>query len=82
MFGPHPATALDIDPPESPLSSFQSMEVLGSVPIWVLSGLRLERTGARIVAPGWAVGVYRTEDDGEREIVPPPSARKRKSRRR
>lgn len=42
-----------------PASDFHSMEVLGSVPIWVLSGLRLVRTGSRTVVTGWEVGVYR-----------------------
>jgi hypothetical protein len=49
-------------------SDFRSMEVLGSVPVWVLSGLRLERTGSRLVAAGWEVGVYRMDlakDDGK-----------------
>ena len=42
-----------------PASDLHGMEVLGSVPIWVLSGLRLERMGSRTVATGWEVGVYR-----------------------
>jgi hypothetical protein len=82
MFGPHPATVSDMNTPEASLSDFQSMEVLGSVPIWVLTGLRLERTGARLVAPGWVVGVYKTEDDGQTEVVPSPAAPKRKFRKR
>lgn len=40
---------------------FHSMEVLGSVPIWVLSGLRLVRMGSRVVVAGLEVGVYRME---------------------
>lgn len=34
------------------------MEVLGSVPIWVLSGLRLHRVGWRHLQSGWVVGVF------------------------
>jgi len=48
-------------------SDFQSMEVLGSVPVWVLSGLRLERMGSRTVATGWEVGVYRMKPSNEHE---------------
>jgi hypothetical protein len=47
-------------------SDFWNMEVLGSVPIWVLSGLRLKRTGSRRITAGWEVGVFRinlTKDD-------------------
>jgi hypothetical protein len=86
MFLPNPLTgSLDPVTPatlarelhEATLSDLQSMEVLGSVPIWVLSGLRLERMGERLVAPGWAVGVYRTADEGEKEVVPRPAVRER-----
>lgn len=41
-----------------PASDFASIEVLGSAPVWVLSGLRLERTGSRLVSSGWEVGVF------------------------
>lgn len=34
------------------------MEVLGSVPVWVLGGLRLHRKGWRHLQAGWVVGVY------------------------
>jgi len=91
MFFPNPVTgSLDSMTPaslalqlqEATLSDLQRMEVLGSVPIWVLSGLRLERTGARQVAPGWAVGVYRTGEDGQTETVPSPATPKRRARKR
>lgn len=48
-------------PHEVSLSDFSGMEVLGSVPIWVLSGLRLERVGHRMVSNQWPVGVYRMD---------------------
>ena len=51
-----------------PASDFHSMEVRGSVPIWVLSGLRLVRLGSRVVVAGLEVGVYRmglTNDDDQ-----------------
>jgi hypothetical protein len=35
------------------------LEILGSVPVWGLCGLRLERLGSRRIAEGWEVGVYR-----------------------
>lgn len=37
-------------------------EVLGTVPIWVLAGFRLERIGWRRQDSGWSVGVYRLEE--------------------
>ena len=46
---------------------YRSIEVLGSVPLRVLAGFRLERTGSRRAVAGWDVGVYRMDidqDDG------------------
>lgn len=80
MLDPTPMTErIDLDPPvlegrrqsAVPLSDFHSMEVLGSVPVWVLSGLRLERMGSREVSTGWNVGVYRMAlvDDAESSFL-------------
>lgn len=40
------------------LADLHGMEVLGSVPVWVLGGLRLHRKGWRHLQAGWVVGVY------------------------
>ncbi|MEK7391184.1 MAG: hypothetical protein AAB214_01345 [Fibrobacterota bacterium] len=40
------------------LAELHGMEVLGSVPIWVLAGLRMHRVGWRHLQSGWVVGVY------------------------
>ena len=42
-----------------PSEDFHSLEILGSVPVWGLTGLRLERLGIRRISEGWEVGVYR-----------------------
>jgi hypothetical protein len=34
---------------------------MGTVPVWVLSGLRLERVGQQRLPNGWVVGVYQME---------------------
>lgn len=39
----------------------QVLEVLGSVPVWVLGGMRLERLGERTMENGWVVGVYQMD---------------------
>ncbi len=44
--------------PALTLSDLHGMEVLGSVPVWVLGGLRLHRKGWRHLQAGWVVGVY------------------------
>lgn len=45
-----------------------SFSVLGTVPIWVLSGLRLVRTGFGRLPNGWPVGLYSlSRPEGERE---------------
>ena len=48
----------------SSLSDMDGLEIMGSVPIWVLSGLRVEWTGWRSLDSGWTVGVYRMNADG------------------
>ena len=44
--------------PASSLTNLHGLEVMGSVPIWVLSGLRLHRVGWKHMQSGWVVGVY------------------------
>jgi len=44
--------------PSLTLAELHGMEVLGSVPVWVLSGLRMHRVGWRHLQSGWVVGVY------------------------
>jgi len=44
---------------QAPSEDFHSLEILGSVPVWGLCGLRLERLGSRRISEGWEVGVYR-----------------------
>jgi hypothetical protein len=44
--------------PTLTLAELHGMEVLGSVPVWVLSGLRMHRVGWRHLQSGWVVGVY------------------------
>lgn len=39
----------------------QVLEVLGTVPVWVLGGMRLERLGERRMPNGWVVGVYQMD---------------------
>ncbi|MBK8803352.1 MAG: hypothetical protein IPN71_15085 [Fibrobacteres bacterium] len=50
------------DDPSSATDSTLPPEVLGTVPIWVLAGFRLERIGWRRQDSGWSVGVYRLEE--------------------
>lgn len=40
------------------LADLHGMEVVGSVPIWALAGLRVHKTGWRQMQAGWVVGVY------------------------
>ena len=40
------------------LEDLHGMEVLGSVPVWILGGLRLHRKGWKHLQTGWVVGVY------------------------
>lgn len=47
----------------SSLSDMDGLEVMGSVPLWVLCGLRLKRTGWRSLDSGWTVGLYRMDTD-------------------
>lgn len=51
-----------IEDPSSEPDSGLPPEVLGTVPIWVLAGFRLERIGWRRQDSGWSVGVYRLEE--------------------
>ncbi|MBK9578076.1 MAG: hypothetical protein IPK50_09345 [Fibrobacterota bacterium] len=51
-----------IEDPSSDADSMLPPEVLGTVPIWVLAGFRLERIGWRRQDSGWSVGVYRLEE--------------------
>jgi hypothetical protein len=44
--------------PELTLADLHGREVVGSVPIWALAGLRVHRTGWRQMQAGWVVGVY------------------------
>ena len=44
--------------PALSLEDLHGMEVLGSVPVWVLGGLRLHRKGWKHLQSGWVVGVY------------------------
>ncbi|HQF53962.1 MAG TPA: hypothetical protein PK208_02460 [Fibrobacteria bacterium] len=44
--------------PALTVADLHGMEVLGSVPVWVLGGLRLHRKGWRHLQAGWVVGVY------------------------
>ncbi len=46
---------------ELTLADLHGMEVVGSVPIWALGGLRLHKTGWRQMQPGWVVGVYQLD---------------------
>jgi len=45
----------------SPDMGDQVLEVLGTVPVWVLGGMRLERLGERKMPNGWVVGVYQMD---------------------
>lgn len=45
----------------SPAEVDQVLEVLGTVPVWVLGGMRLERLGERQMPNGWVVGVYQMD---------------------
>ena len=45
------------------MSDMDGLEVMGSVPLWVLCGLRLKRTGWRSLDSGWTVGLYRMDTD-------------------
>ena len=47
--------------PALSLADLQAMEVLGSLPVWVLSGLRLKRIGWRHLQSGWVVGVFKMD---------------------
>jgi hypothetical protein len=40
------------------LADLHGMEVVGSVPIWALAGLRVHKAGWRQMQSGWVVGVY------------------------
>jgi len=51
-----------IEDPSSATDGSLPPEVLGTVPIWVLAGFRLERIGWRRQDSGWSVGVYRLEE--------------------
>ena len=44
--------------PALSLADLHGMEVVGSVPIWALAGLRVHKTGRRQMQAGWVVGVY------------------------
>ncbi len=39
-------------------SEMHGLEILGSVPVWVLAGMRLHRVGWRHHQAGWVAGVY------------------------
>lgn len=41
--------------------SARDLRIMGTVPVWVLSGLRLERVGQQRLPNGWVVGVYQME---------------------
>jgi hypothetical protein len=43
------------------LADLHGMEVVGSVPIWALAGLRVHKTGWRQMQAGWVVGVYQMD---------------------
>lgn len=68
MLDPHPTTEgicfapIDLNSktrnPDAS-SDVGNMEILGSVPVWALAGLRLQRVGFRLVTADWEVGVYR-----------------------
>lgn len=51
-----------IEAPASEAENSLPPEVLGTVPIWVLAGFRLERIGWRRQESGWSAGVYRLEE--------------------
>jgi len=46
---------------ELTLADLHGMEVVGSVPIWALAGLRVHKTGWRQMQAGWVVGVYQMD---------------------
>jgi len=60
-----PATEPALPPDLAQLSDMEELEIMGSVPIWILSGLRLERTGWRSLDSGWTVGIYRMDASAE-----------------
>lgn len=47
--------------PALTLADLHGMEVVGSVPIWALAGLRVHKTGWRQMQAGWVVGVYQMD---------------------
>ena len=70
MVSPNPMVGHSESAPADPAASDlevsaevgdQVLEVLGSVPVWVLGGMRLERLGERKMPNGWVVGVYQMD---------------------
>jgi len=64
MVSPNPMVGHSESAPADPAASDlgdQVLEVLGTVPVWVLGGMRLERLGERTMPNGWVVGVYQMD---------------------